>query len=241
MNKQRHYALLFSDDQHYPLIDEPTNHLDQWSRQQVAKYLKAKNQCCILVSHDRSFVDEVVDHVVAIEKQQLMLYQGNFSVYEEQKAIRDNYEIEQNKKLKSEISRLKRTATEKAEWSRGRERDKYGKPNVKGSGAIFDTGAIGARAARTMKRSKTLVNHMEQRIEAKEQLLKEIETTDSLIMNVKSSYHRRLLVVENLQLSYDNQALFKPISFQLAKGQNCTEGQIVQENPQLFIIYRNVW
>ena len=212
-------ALLFSDDQHYPLIDEPTNHLDQWSRQQVAKYLKAKNQGFILVSHDRSFVDEVVDHVVAIEKQQLMLYQGNFSVYEEQKAIRDNYEIEQNKKLKSEISRLKRTATEKAEWSRGRERDKYGKPNVKGSGAIFDTGAIGARAARTMKRSKTLVNHMEQRIEAKEQLLKEIETTDSLIMNVKSSYHRRLLVVENLQLVYDNQALFQPVSFQLETGQ----------------------
>ena len=212
-------ALLFSDDQHYPLIDEPTNHLDQRSRQQVAKYLKAKNQGFILVSHDRSFVDEVVDHGVAIEKQQLMLYQGNFSVYEEQKAIRDNYEIEQNKKLKSEISRLKRTAAEKAEWSRGRERDKYGKPNVKGSGAIFDTGAIGARAARTMKRSKTLVNHMEQRIEAKEQLLKEIETTDSLIMNVKSSYHRRLLVVENLQLVYDNQALFQPVSFQLETGQ----------------------
>ena len=71
-------ALLFSDDQHFPLIDEPTNHLDQRSRQQVAKYLKAKNQGFILVSHDRSFVDEVVDHVVAIEKQQLMLYQGNF-------------------------------------------------------------------------------------------------------------------------------------------------------------------
>ena len=60
---------------------------------------------------------------------------------------------------------------------------------------------------------------MEQRIEAKEQLLKEIETTDSLIMNVKSRYHRRLLVVENLQLGYDNQALFQPISFQLEKGQ----------------------
>ena len=38
-------------------------------------------------------------------------------------------------------------------------------------------------------------------------------------MNVKSSYHRRLLVVENLQLVYDNQALFQPVSFQLETGQ----------------------
>ena len=212
-------ALLFSDDQHFPLIDEPTNHLDQQARRQVAKYLKAKKQGFILVSHDRSFVDEVVDHVIAIEKQKLVLYQGNFSVYEEQKAARDNYEQEQNKKLQSEISRLKQTAAEKAEWSRGREKDKYGKPNVKGSGAIFDTGFIGARAARTMKRSKTLVDHMTQRIEEKQQLLKEIETVDSLTMSYEPSYRKRLLTVEALQLSYDNQALFQPLSFQLKQGQ----------------------
>src|SRR5699024_11909846 len=95
--------------------------------EQVASYLQNKKQGFILVSHDRRFVDEVVDHVLSIEKSQLILYQGNFSVYEEQKKRRDSYEQEQNIKLKKEIGRLKQSSEEKAEWSRGRERDKYGK------------------------------------------------------------------------------------------------------------------
>ncbi|WP_270272149.1 ATP-binding cassette domain-containing protein, partial [Enterococcus lactis] len=93
-------ALLFVDDTHFPLIDEPTNHLD---------------------ISGRGFIDEVVDHVLAIEKSQLELYQGNFSIYEEQKKLRDEFEIAKNEKLKKEVSRLKKTAAEKAEWSRSRE------------------------------------------------------------------------------------------------------------------------
>ncbi len=61
-------ALLFIDDRHFPLIDEPTNHLDITARQQVANYLKAKRNGFIVVSHDRSFVNEIVDHVLSIEK-----------------------------------------------------------------------------------------------------------------------------------------------------------------------------
>lgn len=114
-------ALLFVDDTHFPLIDEPTNHLDISGRKQVAAYLKKKKQGFIVVSHDRGFIDEVVDHVLAIEKSQLELYQGNFSIYEEQKKLRDEFEMAQNEKLKKEVSRLKKTAAEKAEWSRSRE------------------------------------------------------------------------------------------------------------------------
>lgn len=45
-----------------------------------------------MVSHDRTFLDQTVDHILAIEKNQLILYQGNFSTYEEQKAQRDAFE-----------------------------------------------------------------------------------------------------------------------------------------------------
>lgn len=211
-------ALLFSDHNHFPLIDEPTNHLDLQARKHIAQYLKDKKQGFILVSHDRSFVNEVVDHVIAIEKQQLMIYQGNFATYEEQKGQRDQYELDQNKKLQTEIGRLKHTASEKAEWSHGREKEKFGNRHVAGSGAIFDRGAIGARAARTMKRSKTLVHQMENKIASKEQLLKEIETIDMLTMNYQPSYHKTLITVKNLQLAYEK-SLFEPISFQLVKGE----------------------
>ncbi|MEI5995331.1 Lsa family ABC-F type ribosomal protection protein [Candidatus Enterococcus mansonii] len=212
-------ALLFINDHYFPLIDEPTNHLDILGRKQVAEYLKKKRHGFIVVSHDRLFVDEVVDHVLSIEKSQLELYQGNFTVYEEQKKLRDEFELMQNEKLKKEVTRLKKTAAEKAEWSRSKEQDKYGKASEKGSGAIYDTGFIGARAARTMKRSKTIVRRMDAQLKEKEVLLKDIEYIDPLTMNYQQGYHKRLLTLEKLVLGYQNHDLFKPISFELIQGE----------------------
>lgn len=212
-------ALLFINDHYFPLIDEPTNHLDIVGRRQVAEYLKKKRQGFILVSHDRLFVDEVVDHVLSIEKSQLELYQGNFSVYEEQKKLKDEFELAQNEKLKKEVSRLKKTAAEKAEWSRSKEQDKYGKASEKGSGAIYDTGFIGARAARTMKRAKTIEHRMGAQLAEKENLLKDIEYIDPLTMNYQASHQKRLLTAANLSLCYDGHPLFQAISFELNQGQ----------------------
>lgn len=212
-------ALLFTQEDFFPLIDEPTNHLDLQGRQHVANYLQHKDGF-IVVSHDRQFLNQVTDHTLAIEKSQLVLYQGNFSTYEEQKKLRDEFELAQNRKIKKEVGRLKKTAAEKAEWSRSRETDKYGKPSEKGSGGIFDTGFIGARAARTMKRSKTIEQRMYDQIEAKEGLLKDLEDVDRLTMNYQPSRHAQLLKVEELSLRYpDQEPLFASLSFELKRGE----------------------
>ncbi|MBO1304581.1 ABC-F type ribosomal protection protein [Enterococcus sp. 669A] len=217
-------ACLFTDEGNFPLIDEPTNHLDISGRQQVAKYLQKKKQGYILVSHDRNFLDETVDHILAIEKSQLVLYQGNFSTYEEQKARQDAFEQAQNLKLKKEINRLQQTAREKAAWSASRETDKLNK-----SKGFIDTeyrrvspGAIGADAARMMKRSKAILQRVEGQITEKEQLLKNIETIDGLTMRFEPSHHQRVIRVENLSLAYDDHVLFKDIGFELKRGECLT-------------------
>ena len=211
-------TLLFVDDINYPLIDEPTNHLDVTAREQVATYLREKKQGFIVVSHDRSFVDKVVDHVLSIEKSQLILYQGNFSVYEEQKGMRDQFEQEQNVKLKKEIGRLKTSAKEKADWSLSRESDNQGNAHIKGSGGTGHDGFTSARAKRMMKRSKAIVKRMEDQAAEKEQLLKDIEYIDPLSMNYQPSHRKQLLTVEQLQLSYGERTLFAPLSFEISKG-----------------------
>ncbi|MEO1772390.1 ribosomal protection-like ABC-F family protein [Candidatus Enterococcus ferrettii] len=210
-------AMLFTQTDRFPLIDEPTNHLDGQGRQHVADYLQKKSGF-IVVSHDRRFMDQVTDHTLAIEKSQLILYQGNFSTYEEQKKLRDDFEQAQNRKIKKEVTRLKQTAAEKAEWSHHRETDKYGKPSEKGSGAINDTGFIGARAARVMKRSKTLNKRMAEQIHDKEGLLKDLEEIDSLSMDYQPTHHQQLLKVENLSLRYQED-LFSALSFEVNKGE----------------------
>lgn len=212
-------ALLFVQEGKFPLLDEPTNHLDVVGRKQVADYLKKKKQGFILVSHDRSFVDEVVDHILSIEKNQLVLTKGNFSVYEQEKAKRDHFEQAENKKRIKEVARLKKTAREKAEWSEGREKDKYGRPGEKGSGAVFDSGGIGARAARMMKRAKAVEHRMEKEISEKEKLLKNIEYVDELAIRWQPTHHQRILKVENLQLGYGKEYLFSPLNFEITQGE----------------------
>lgn len=211
-------AILFAQDEGFPLIDEPTNHLDLAARKLVAHYLKSKKQGFILVSHDRQLVDDVVDHILSIERNQLVLHQGNYSVYEAEKKQRDATELADNTKLKREINRLSKTADEKAQWSGSREKDKYGDPHKKGSGGIGDTGAIGARAARVMKRSKAIIHRMEDQISEKEKLLKNLEKVDTLAIHVKPTHRKQRLKVENLQLFYGERALFSPISFELNTG-----------------------
>lgn len=212
-------ALLFIGQGDFPLIDEPTNHLDHAGRQQVAAYLKKKKQGFIVVSHDRQFVDEIVDHILVIDKAQISLYNGNYSTYAQEKKLADDFEKQQNVKLQKDIRRLKETAREKEKWSGEREKDKLGDPRKKGSGGIFDTGHIGARAARVMKKSKSLEKRMTTEIQSKEKLLKNIEQVDQLALNFQPTHHQTLLSVKDLEPLYDETALFAPLSFEIKKGQ----------------------
>lgn len=214
-------ALLFSEEIHFPLIDEPTNHLDKQARIQVASYLKQKKQGFLLVSHDRGFVDEIVDHIVSIERHQLVLYQGNFSVYEQEKANRDAYEQAQNEKLKKEIHRLQETAAQKAQWAGNREKDKTKTKRgfIDSEDRRVNKGAVGADAARTMKRAKAIIKRVESQAAQKATLLKEIEMVDQLIMHPKPTHHDTLIECTNLQLSYDGIPLFQPVSFSIKKGE----------------------
>ncbi|GAB2022642.1 ABC-F type ribosomal protection protein Lsa(A) [Pseudolactococcus yaeyamensis] len=212
-------AGLFLDEGNFPLIDEPTNHLDAASRAKIASYLKRSKSGYIVVSHDRQFLDEVSDHLLAIERNGLALLAANFSTYEQQKKQRDDFEWAQNDKLKSEIGRLKQTARDKADWSRSREKDKYGDPRKKGSGAIGDTGFIGARSARQMKKAKVLEHRMYSEITEKEKLLKNIEKVDALSMVYQPSHHQCLLDEENLTVCFNGQPLFTPINLQQNAGQ----------------------
>ncbi|MDN6718611.1 MAG: ATP-binding cassette domain-containing protein, partial [Lactococcus lactis] len=199
-------AILFLDEDNFPLIDEPTNHLDMESRKIVADYLQKKSGF-IVVSHDRNFLDEVCDHTLAIERQQIVLYQGNFSTYEREKQLRDDFELAEDEKLRKDISRLKKTSLEKRDWSNQRE-------NV--AGATFVDKKV---AKKQNQRAKSIEKRMGQEVENKEKLLKNIEKTEPLIMNFQPSHHKRLIQFENFSLGFTEKLLFQPIDFSLKVGE----------------------
>ncbi len=60
-------AASFVDSDSFPLIDEPTNHLDEEGRRQIAEYLFGHDEGYIVVGHDRNFLNQITDHILAIE------------------------------------------------------------------------------------------------------------------------------------------------------------------------------
>ncbi|MBR7060512.1 MAG: ABC-F family ATP-binding cassette domain-containing protein, partial [Eubacterium sp.] len=79
------------------LLDEPTNHLDLKALEWLEGFLKDFSGACLIISHDRYFLDKLTNKTVEIENGKCRSYIGNYSVFlrkkeAEQKAIEEKYE-----------------------------------------------------------------------------------------------------------------------------------------------------
>jgi ATP-binding cassette subfamily F protein 3 len=90
------------------LLDEPTNHLDLPSIQWLEDYLKAFNGAIIIVSHDRWFLDKVINRTVESRKGKLNVYAGNYTFYLEEKALRSEIQRGEFKNQQSKIKQEER-------------------------------------------------------------------------------------------------------------------------------------
>lgn len=70
------------------LLDEPTNHLDLPSIEWLEKYLQNYKGSVVIVSHDKFFLNRMVNKIVELYQQQLHIYSGNYEFYETEKATR---------------------------------------------------------------------------------------------------------------------------------------------------------
>ncbi|MDN7140643.1 ATP-binding cassette domain-containing protein [Pseudomonas sp. JQ170] len=100
------------------LLDEPTNHLDLDAILWLEDWLKGYPGTLLLISHDRDFLDAVVDHVAHVEQCKLTLYRGGYSAFERTRAERlaqqqQAYEKQQAQRAHMEkyIARFKAQAT----------------------------------------------------------------------------------------------------------------------------------
>jgi len=207
-------AALFLKENRFLLIDEPTNHLDLHARELVSDYLSGKNGF-ILVSHDRAFLDRCVDHILSINKTDIEVQKGNFSEWWENKQRQDHYEMAGNEKLRKDIKRLAEAAQRTSNWSHEVEKTKNGTRN---SGSKVDKGYVGHKAAKMMKRSKSIEQRQRSAIEEKSQLLRNVESSDSLKISQLTYHKHQLVELDRVSIHYGEKQVCRDVSFTIEQG-----------------------
>jgi lincosamide and streptogramin A transport system ATP-binding/permease protein len=207
-------AVLFLKENNFLLIDEPTNHLDAAARSIVSKYLDSKKGF-ILVSHDRAFLDNCVDHILSINRTNIEIQKGNFSTWWVNKEKQDNYELARNEKLIKDIDRLTEAAKRTASWSDNVEKTKFG---IKVSGIKPDKGHIGHKSAKMMKRAKNIESRQQSAIEEKSKLLKNIESSEALKIK-QLEYHKNCLAeLKDISIFYGDKKVCSNVTFSIEQG-----------------------
>ena len=169
----------------------------------------------MLISHDRDFLDGCINHVISINRNSIDVQSGNFTSWYENKLMKDQFEISKNEKLRKDIKRLKEAARQCKIWSDKIEKTKNG---VKISGVKPDKGYIGHKAAKMMKRSKNLENRQNQAIEEKQNLLKDIEIKENLLLHPLHHRKNPLISVSDLSSYYGEKQILSNVSFEIKQG-----------------------
>jgi len=88
------------------ILDEPTNHLDIDTLSWLEQYLQGYDGAILIVSHDRYFLDKVVNQVYEISRKEISKFPGNYSSYLDKKAANYEREMKQFEKQQDEVAKL---------------------------------------------------------------------------------------------------------------------------------------
>ena len=108
---------LILEDTDILLLDEPTNHLDLRATEWLEEYLEKFKGTVLAVSHDRYFLDKVVDRVIEIQNGKAEFYSGNYSFYAVEKERRYEEKLKQYEKEQAKIEQLEKAAEQMRVWA----------------------------------------------------------------------------------------------------------------------------
>lgn len=211
-------AALFLRENGFMLIDEPTNNLDARGRELVSRWLRGR-QGFILVSHDRAFLDGCIDHVLSINRADIEVRRGNFTTWEENRRLQDEFELRQNEKLKKEIAHLRESARRAADWSERAESSKIGDGPVKVEPMKNKRAYLGEKSRKMMARSKQLEARREKAAEEKSSLLKNIERSDEIRLRPMNHHAHCLLEGKGIGISYGGRPVFEHFDIDIRRGE----------------------
>lgn len=199
--------VLFLRQNSFILLDEPTNHLDIEGKQTVSKYLK-KKKGFIVVSHDREFLDKVINHVISINKSDITIEMGNYSSWKNNKDLKEQYEFRTRGKLEREIKQLEKRADGVRGWAGFAEKQKY----------EFKTNSRANGAKSYMRQAKNSEIHILNNIDEKKSLLLNFEKEKTLEISQDTYDEEWLLNAKNLSFGYSDRKIISEFNIIIYPG-----------------------
>lgn len=201
----------------FALLDEPTDHLDIYGRKRLAKYLSAKKGF-IAVSHDKAFLNECCNAVIALEGGEASVTHGGFAVYEEERGKKARADAVKKSSLEAERKRLKKSALQSCSWADAAEREKFG-GNVKAKHAAVDRGFLGAKAAKMQRRAAVAEARRDKAETEIQLLLKGFKEDDELKIHCEKFFRARLVYLSDITVQVDGKPLFRNLNLTVDEGE----------------------
>ncbi|MBX7046553.1 MAG: ABC-F family ATP-binding cassette domain-containing protein [Ignavibacteria bacterium] len=119
-------AKMLIEPSNFLILDEPTNHLDMKSKEVLMHALRKYEGTVLIVSHDRDFIDGIVDKVIEVKNKKIKVFYGNCSYYleEKEKSEKQKTKVEQPVIMKQEIKKEVSHADKNEEKKRKAEQQK---------------------------------------------------------------------------------------------------------------------
>jgi ATP-binding cassette subfamily F protein 3 len=202
------------------LLDEPTNHLDidmlEWLEDWLVNSPLKRNAASLIVSHDRAFLDQTITGILEMDPQThtVRAYEGNYSEYLRQKLAEQERHWQAYTDQQEEIARLRSAA----ELVRGQA--VFRKGGKADTGDKFAKGFFANRSRGTVARAKNIEGRLdkllnEERIEKPRQ-----SWQMKLDLSHAPTSGRDVIMLENLSIGYDNNALVTDLNLQARYGQH---------------------
>ena len=171
------------------LLDEPTNHLDMDSVIWLENYLSNYRGTVLIVSHDRFFLDRIVNRVIEIENGTAQTYAGNYTAFSEKKAIQRNAQIQAWTKQQAEIRHQEAVITKLRQFNREKS----------------------IRRAESREKKLDRMDRLEKPVS--------LQTDMRISLKPRTESGNDVLTVEGLAKAWPALTLFEDLSFQIRKGE----------------------
>ena len=175
------------------LLDEPTNHLDIETLEWLEKFLNSYKGTVVLISHDRYFLDKVVNKIILLEKGKTIVYFGNYSYFVKEDERRTLAEFEKYKNQQKQIEKMKESIKKLRSFGELEQNESF------------------------FKRAKCI----EKRLEKLEVLDKVSIEKKKLPININMSSRsgKDVLIIKNLNKKYGEKVVFNKFNIEVYFGE----------------------